>query len=308
MKTPLVGRIATVEELNQALLAAALAGIRERSADTALRDSSTPGCGPGLPEESLLLDIERHPLDGVRDRIERLGVAAGLLVRIKADLEQAGLIEAAEVRQSRGRPKTILGLTRRGVEHLERRGVRVQRRSGCGGRGGGLEHAHFVQLLAAGCAAAGIRVHEEARVGEGFVDLLVVAGDFRTAVEVETGEAEVEANVEKVRAVGDLRLLVAATRPETLRRVERAAASRHWGADVRAMLAWEAAAGATSLFTSDWGEKEMNEVRRKSAGNRDRKDPGPTDRGSGGRSPGDENGESPGATRGYASDDSTPSV
>jgi Holliday junction resolvase len=105
-------------------------------------------------------------------------------------LTSAGLLCAAVAELDRGRGR-ILGLTDEGRQLL---GIVA----GPASRRGGLMHRYWQTRLADHLRQQGYGVQEEAPVGGGkAIDIVAVKDGKRIAFEIETGESDVTANIEK---------------------------------------------------------------------------------------------------------------
>ncbi len=161
-------------------------------------------------------DVLAHPEDGVRVRYARLGWSADRGNRVKRQLVEAGVVEAASVPVGRSR-KVVLRVS-----------AAVRKRLGLEGWSHGgresLAHAYWKAWWAREYRRRGFEVSVEAarKRSEGRMDVLAVRDEERIAVEVETGRSDVVANVRRDLREGVSRVQVVATDVGARQKVERA--------------------------------------------------------------------------------------
>lgn len=168
----------------------------------------------GEEERRLLLDIAEHPLSVVTERYTRLGWTAHTGTKIKRSLSEGGLVEQEQVTVPEGRV-SLLRLTQAGRELLGSLGIRVQPLP----KNAGLEHEYWKQRTAEDYRRRGYEVEEEVHIGGGkAIDLVATKNGKRTAIEIETGKSDAEANRRKCREAGFDEVLLFATRTRGARR------------------------------------------------------------------------------------------
>ena len=146
-------------------------------------------------EAALLADIARHPIAGVTARYERLGWNAKTGNTIKDNIITKRLAEFELVPTHNSRIK-ILTLTPDGVEYLTRQGV-----DGPSWRRGGAAHEYWRAVIRRELERHGYTVEDEYAVPGGFVDLHATKADHAVFVEIETGKSDINANIEKCKAL-----------------------------------------------------------------------------------------------------------
>jgi len=133
------------------------------------------------------------------DLNERQGNEAKEKLLSKKLVEVVGLPKVAK----KGRRPEALVLTERGALEATRLGLNVQPSAG---RKGSLVHRYLMEAVADELRKRGCKVEFEHPLGDGkAVDLLVDGG---LAIEVETGDSDVVANVEKLLRMNFERILI----------------------------------------------------------------------------------------------------
>ena len=144
-------------------------------------------------EQSLLAYIVAHPLSGVVERYRRLGINAHQGGKLRASLARRGLIQERDVATRTGRVK-LLSLTERGRQVADSLAYKLHVST----RTGGYDHEYWRKRAARHFAEQGWQVSEEHPIGGGkTVDLVIVKGGQRIAVEVETGKSDAIRNMRK---------------------------------------------------------------------------------------------------------------
>lgn len=173
---------------------------RSRFADEALADG----------ELSFLWDVLAHPLSGVDARYKRLGVSVEKGHGLKQGLLRKGYLEGEVVAVGGTRRKVLrVAPAARGSLGLDR----VRGRES-------LAHEYWKHWHAARLEKDGYRVWLEAPRKMGRVDVLAFKEGESLAVEVETGRSTVVWNVKQDLLSGFRRVLVVATNPRALEKVE----------------------------------------------------------------------------------------
>lgn len=147
-------------------------------------------------EETLLRDVNDHPIAGITQRYERLGWHPQVGNEVKDRLITRGFVRFDPVNTGRGYIK-VLSLTTDGRAALQSRGVDTTRI-----RHGGAEHEYWKATVKRKLEQLGWTVTEEAPLGGGkTVDLLAVRAEKSLYVEVETGRSDVAANAAKLNGL-----------------------------------------------------------------------------------------------------------
>ncbi|HEY3439704.1 MAG TPA: DUF87 domain-containing protein [Paludibaculum sp.] len=144
-------------------------------------------------EHALLVDIAQEPIAGITARYERLGWHAKTGNTIKDRIIEKGLARFEDVPTATARIK-ILTLTPEGEQYLAAHGI-----ARAPGRRGGPAHEYWRQTLRRVLERHRYAVAEEFPIGAGrAVDLYGSKGAHHVYVEIETGKADVAANIAKI--------------------------------------------------------------------------------------------------------------
>lgn len=155
------------------------------------REASAPALSE--KEETLLRDVNDHPIAGITQRYERLGWHPEVGNDTKNRLVTRNLVRFEPVNTGRGYIK-VLSLTGEGREQLAALGVDTTRT-----RHGGAEHEYWKATIRRRLESWGWTVEEEAPLGGGkTADLRATLGDRTLYVEIETGRSDVAANAAKL--------------------------------------------------------------------------------------------------------------
>jgi hypothetical protein len=197
----------TDKELEARLLQQRLAGshrIRPREHKSKrVRQIRTPDTVGNPDAFQLMHDITAHPIDGVKQRYNRLGWSMDKGNRIKTALIHSNYLRAEHV---------TTGRTRRVLLEPTRTGARTFRMQPAGQGHASIVHEYWKHQIADQYRAQGYRVQlESPRQTRGYVDILASKGNERIAIEIETGKSEVASNVRANLASGFTRIVVAAT-------------------------------------------------------------------------------------------------
>ncbi|MCX5647531.1 MAG: DUF87 domain-containing protein, partial [Planctomycetota bacterium] len=141
-------------------------------------------------ERKFLMDVQERPTSFVVDRYCRLALPARKGTAIQRALIDRRLIESASI-SLRGGSGKILALTEEGRQAL---GLP----NAASNRNGGPVHTYWKRRLAEHLKSCGYEVTEEYPIGGGkTIDLVASRGNERIAFEIETGESDAAANVQK---------------------------------------------------------------------------------------------------------------
>ena len=167
-------------------------------------------------EIKLLTDIARHPIRTITDRYTRLGIGARKGNLTKRYLVREGWINESIIHGKDNWVK-LLALTPDGEAVLKKRNIRWPRNASHGG----LEHKYWIQTIADHCCQAfgdDYEVLEEYPLGGGrTADVVVIHnGNLLSAIEVETGKSDIQANIDKYTELGASRVFVAFSNQQVL--------------------------------------------------------------------------------------------
>jgi hypothetical protein len=163
--------------------------IPERDKNEGEKDGN--GCAIKLTtqDRKFLLDVYQYPVSFVTERYSRLGLSARKGNEIQQALLNNHLLSSANVSIDRKIIK-ILDLTEQGRNTL---GIKSQST-----RWGGPVHRYWQHRLAEHLKTCGYNVEIEAPVGDGkTIDIVAERDGKRIAFEIETGNSDAVANVEK---------------------------------------------------------------------------------------------------------------
>lgn len=185
----------SLEQRTQKLQLALNDAIRAlRDTDTSQREERRIGA----QERRFLLDIVEDPFLVVTERYQRLDWSAHTGTKLKRRLLERGLIEEERIRVPEG-TVTLLELTEEGRRGLAAQDVKPKRLP----KNASLEHEYWKHRIAEDYRRRGYVVNEEVAIGGGrSVDLVATKDGKRTAIEVETGKSDTEANLTKCKKQG----------------------------------------------------------------------------------------------------------
>lgn len=154
----------------------------------------------------MLKDVLKNGFSSTTERYHRLGLNAYQGNKIKAALDEKGLIEIKDVPVRTGRIK-MFGLTDKAKDMLNRIGVNTNKTW----RHGGLEHEYWKNRVARHFRDIGYRVIEEYPIGGGrAIDLVAENEKERIAIEIETGKSDAIHNMRRAMEAGFGRVICAA--------------------------------------------------------------------------------------------------
>jgi len=176
---------------------------------------------PSLPsplsddEKKLLKVLAEEAVYSVNDCYEKAGIDRFRGNKAKGQLLNRGLIQTVKLPATGiGRRPVGLILTEKGVAEAKNLEFNLQPISG---RRGGLLHRYLIDLVSKEFQRRGCKVLVEHQIGDGkAVDLVI---NDKVAVEVETGDSDIEANIDKLLGTNFEVLFVCADAP-VKRRVE----------------------------------------------------------------------------------------
>ena len=154
-------------------------------------------------ETKLLLDILQYPNSKIVERYKRIGLNEYQGNKTQKKLVEKGLIESLTLKDLEGNywGKT-LRLTEKCKALLQSLGYALKESK----REGGIIHQHIIQQIEELLIKEGLSFQREFSVGNGkTVDLFV---EGKLAIEVETGESNIESNLNKLSGLNFLKLVV----------------------------------------------------------------------------------------------------
>ncbi|MGA2916618.1 MAG: DUF87 domain-containing protein [Sedimentisphaerales bacterium] len=169
------------------------------------KEEDENGCAIKLTtqDRKFLLDVYRYPASFVTERYLRLGLSARKGNKVQQALLSNNLLTFANISIGRKIIK-ILGLTEQGRGLL---GIKSQ-----SSREGGLVHRYWQYRLAEHLKACGYKIEIECPVGDGkAIDIVAERDDKQIALEIETGNSDVQTNIEKCLNAAFDKIIVVAT-------------------------------------------------------------------------------------------------
>jgi len=154
-------------------------------------------------ERRLLEDVLRFPLCGVSTRYSMLGLSVRQGSALKDALIGKGMVNPVELSSGKARV-LLLELTPGGKEYLRVLGYEVPEPNET------LEHRFWKGRVAHYYRSKGFDVDLEQYIN-GRPDIIVSRGEFKAAIEIETGKSDPPANVQKRLAAGFPLVIVAPT-------------------------------------------------------------------------------------------------
>jgi len=168
-------------------------------------------------ETKLLVDIAENPVSQVVERYKKIGVNEYQGNKAQKSLFEKKLIEALSLNDLQGKYwGKALKLNEEGKRFLQQIGyanlVEESKRKG------GILHQHVIHQIERIVKERGFEAQREAPIGKGrTVDLVV---EEKLAIEVETGESDVSANVEKLADTTFEKVLIVCTNSQVKQRAE----------------------------------------------------------------------------------------
>lgn len=161
-----------------------------------------------------LVNVLKEPFLGTVERYRGLGLSRRKGNSVRESLVEMDLLSTVDIPTKSG--KTVLvELTEKGKESLREKNHEVLHRS----RWGGLEHEYWKNSVAERFRSDGWEVTIEANGGD-YTDLVVENSLRKCAIEIETGKSDWKANIEKNIKKGFHEILILATRPDLIPRIE----------------------------------------------------------------------------------------
>jgi len=175
------------------------------------KDEKVEKSGPNMcaiqlttQEEEFLKDVWKHPTSTIIQRYHRLGLSPRRGTSLQKSLLDRRLIISSPIAVGHARIK-ILSLTEIGKTVL---GINEPETD----RFGGPEHRYWKHRLAEHLRSCGYMVEQEVSIGGGkAVDLVASRDGKRTAFEIETGNSDAAANVQKCLDAGLDKVVTIAT-------------------------------------------------------------------------------------------------
>ncbi len=167
----------------------------------------------GEDESSFIEDVLKFPRDGVDRRYKRLGFSGDKGTRLKRGLVQRRIFDEETV--AIGRTRRVLLRISRPVRHAidSQHGNTIDRAS--------ITHAFWQQYYAQSFRSRGYQIAVEAPVDGGRVDLVARERDESVAIEIETGQSDVLANVRRCLRARFDRVIVVVTSEKAFMKIER---------------------------------------------------------------------------------------
>jgi hypothetical protein len=174
------------------------------SLDKGGKTGETCTIGLTTKQKMLLEDIRQHPTSSITQRYARLRFSSRAGHIVQKELVSKGLVSTFDVILEKGRMRG-LALTREGASAL---GLRV----GESYRSGGPVHRYWVERIAEHLQACGYDVKQEVPAGGGkTIDIVAGRDGQKIAFEIETGNSDVRANLNKCLAQKVDRVVFATT-------------------------------------------------------------------------------------------------
>jgi hypothetical protein len=185
----------------------------------------------GDREATLLIDIAARPYSGVVERYRRLGVSRRAGDTLKKALLEREIVEPVDIITRSGR-MVLLEITRTAWEYLASEGIPRKEI----GSNEGLEHRFWKHKVAQLFEKGGYTVKIEEQVN-GFTDIVIEKNGKQLPIEVETGKSDWKKNIEKNLKKGFSTVIVVATNPECLQKIQTQIKGQPWETKVRLMSA-----------------------------------------------------------------------
>ncbi len=166
---------------------------------------------PKISREAIrfLSDLASRPLSTTVSRYQRLNLSRRRGNAIRQQLASSGIIEAVPIATRSGQV-VLYQLTDHGRSVCARMGIEPGARPRAS-----LEHQYWVQRATDHFEKRHYKVtYEHVIKGNGAVDVLAERPGERIAIEVETGQSDIKANLNKVRNAGFDRVVLIAKSPE----------------------------------------------------------------------------------------------
>jgi hypothetical protein len=161
--------------------------------------------------ERLLVDVHEHPLSGMTQRYTRLGINAKYGNEFKEQLTAEGFVKPKKIFLNKKKWIMLLELTARGRARLRELGYESKDETE------GAEHKFWKQKIFEFYRNRGFIVEVEAYVN-GKPDI-VINGEKRIALEIETGNSDVLGNIEKNLKAGFEEIICVATNKEVEQKI-----------------------------------------------------------------------------------------
>jgi len=180
----------------------------------------------GDREATLLIDVAERPYSGVVERYRRLGVSRRGGDVLKKALLERGFVEPVDIITRSGR-MVLLEITKLAWEYLASKGIPRKEISS----NEGLEHRFWKHEVAQLFEKEGYTVKLEEQVN-GFTDIIIEKNGKRLPVEIETGKSDWKKNIEKNLKKGYSTVIVVATNPECLQKIQTQIRGQPWEVSV----------------------------------------------------------------------------
>lgn len=157
--------------------------------------------------ERLLVDVYEYPLSGMTQRYTRLRINAKYGNEFREQLAAEEFVKPRKIFLNKEKWIMLLELTAKGRMRLREMGYEVREETE------GAEHKFWKRKISDFYRSKGFLVEEEVYVN-GKPDILIINGEKRIALEIETGNSDVLGNIEKNLKAGFDEIICVATNKE----------------------------------------------------------------------------------------------
>lgn len=172
-------------------------------------------------EIELLKDVMENITSGVAERYCRVNLSSYFGNKVRNSLVARDLVEQVDISTGKGRVR-LLWVTEKGKDALKSLAFDVPVR----GRGGP-EHEYWKERVRRHLQSLGYQVEVEKSLGDGrTIDLVASKDGEEGAIEIETGQSDVEENVKKCFAAGYRKIALLVTRRSLVHAIARQAESK----------------------------------------------------------------------------------
>ena len=168
--------------------------------------------GKNASAERLLVDVYEYPVSGMTQRYTRLGINAKYGNEFKEQLTAEEFVKPKKIFLNKEKWIMLLELTAKGRARLRESGYEAKDETE------GAEHKFWKQKICEFYRSKGFIVEVEAYIN-GKPDLIVINGEKRIALEIETGNSDVLGNIEKNLKAGFDEIICVATNKEVEQKI-----------------------------------------------------------------------------------------